>query len=73
MNRNDKIGAFVLGAALFASLGYFIYTSWKSAPLGAGTFAEDMAPLDDYDYEEDMGAEEAVAPAEEPAPAPAPK
>ena len=84
MNRNEKVGSFLLGAALFAALGYFIYTSWKSAPLGAGTYAEDMAPLDDYNYdEEDTMTEEAPvaapapeaakAPAETPAPAPVKK
>jgi hypothetical protein len=81
MTRKEQIVGFILGAALFCGLFYFIYTTWKAAP--EAPVAEDMTTMDDYADEEELPAEEAPAvenapeakaapAAAAPAPAPAP-
>jgi len=62
MSRQDKILSFVLGAALFSGLFYFLYTTWKSAPAAyaGGAAAEDMTAAEDNNFEDTMAAGEPV-------------
>jgi hypothetical protein len=78
MSRNDKIGAVVLGALLFAGLFYFIHTTLQNplpADLGDDTFATDTGDTGDELLPEE-GADETPAVStetatDEPAAAPA--
>jgi hypothetical protein len=67
MTKNDKIGAIVLGVALFGGLFYVIYSSIFGPQPDYTAYSNENTISDEFDNGEDFGEEE-VVPAETPAP-----
>jgi hypothetical protein len=69
MSRNDKIGAFVLGALLFSGLFYFIYTTMRN-PLPTDLGDDGLTAGDTLTDEETLNqGDEETATADEETPA----